>query len=771
MSSLVREELESRKKQLSSLLKATAPLVGKLSEFTDALCLRLQGSAPMYARHFLLEWLRCYCGHMDELMLLMQGELMREYHMKQHGAHVHIRGKETTYYKKFKLSSVSIDGLNYEIRQCIKGGKWLDRLGDEVDALADQIERRSGELEQNEARVVAALKRLGATTVDNRMLRKHHKGETLKVGFPAEFGVEQFVLSRDLVVKDPRYHDQRASLSTDLLDPPGWNAQKAEKAMKQAEQARVEVEKVKLAEKEALLDVPLNDVKKMYGFYVGSDVVDLSHEEEDEDDDDDDAGKGGEEDAMDCDGDGDGEVQPVAAVAPVPERPPRLVLLPLQPPLHEFCPTPIHREVRVLVRVPANNTAAVGGGCVLLKIDVSSNAQAAGFAPDEQVSLYLSSEQVLHEVFTRLWERVPRSSASKAKSKSKLSAKVATPAMPFLPVIVSASELTPQQQQQHYCHESVALAPSAESLYVYCEQDAVVVAALEALQQRLSFGVVPPMWLLWRMRKVLIAPGPRPAFDLSGLGGELLQHRAAFSAALDSLCDQVAAAGGGGVRVVVCKTRLDGAALWMLLRRCSYIDASASALYLDDAAELVALARLEASEADAGTGMAVEGKKENSSLLPPPPPPPPPPLQLQLQLPVVELILQHNYFLLEQGSSGVRSISFDDDDGSNSLGEALSLLLSCSPRLERLDLSYCIEDNIDAQDMADAVAQAVESRTVARLAAPREIAIRGLERELKSGGAQGAGVAALLAFKRRTETALPGSTVDISGFNFSTNHL
>ena len=329
--------------------------------------------------------------------------------------------------------------------------------------------------------------------------------------------------------------------------------------------------------------------------------------------------------------------------------------------------------------------------------------------------------------------------------------------MPFLPVIVSATELTPQQQQQQqqqYGQESVALAPSADSLYVYCEQDAVVVAALEALQRRLGFGVVPPMWLLWRMRKVLVAPAPRPALDLSGLGGELLQHRAALTAALDSLCDQV---GGGGVRVDVCKTRLDGAVLWMLLRRCSHIDARASALFWDDAAELVALAR---AEANSGTRMAVEGQKDVTSL-------PPPPLPV---LPVVELILQHNYLLLEQASSGEGFVSLDDD-GSNTLGEALSLLLSCSPRLERLDLSYCIEDNIDAQDMADAVAQAVESRTAARLAAPREIAIRGLERELKSGGGQGAGDAALLAFKRRTEIALPGTMVDISGFNFSTNHI
>jgi hypothetical protein len=73
-----------------------------------------------YLSRYLKRWFLTYLGVKDECMILLNGEIIREYHIPQHEEYVHQRGKESTYYnKKVTLSSCSKDGIDYEYRKLV----------------------------------------------------------------------------------------------------------------------------------------------------------------------------------------------------------------------------------------------------------------------------------------------------------------------------------------------------------------------------------------------------------------------------------------------------------------------------------------------------------------------------------------------------------------------------------------------------------------------------------------------------------------------------
>lgn len=65
-------------------------------------------------------WFRNFIGIKDEAMLLINGEIIRGYHLKFHKQYIHERGNEQRYYTSkaefLGLSSCCVDGLLYEIR-------------------------------------------------------------------------------------------------------------------------------------------------------------------------------------------------------------------------------------------------------------------------------------------------------------------------------------------------------------------------------------------------------------------------------------------------------------------------------------------------------------------------------------------------------------------------------------------------------------------------------------------------------------------------------
>ena len=72
-------------------------------------------------KHYVKQWFRSFLGVRDECMILINGELVRNYHIPTHEAHTHARTKESYYYNsKCTLSMCSIDGVDYEYRQLVE---------------------------------------------------------------------------------------------------------------------------------------------------------------------------------------------------------------------------------------------------------------------------------------------------------------------------------------------------------------------------------------------------------------------------------------------------------------------------------------------------------------------------------------------------------------------------------------------------------------------------------------------------------------------------
>ena len=68
---------------------------------TDGYLKAIQDQKPPYenSNFYIIRWFRTFVGIKDEAMVLINGELVRKYHQKQHEQYLHTRGKETKYYK------------------------------------------------------------------------------------------------------------------------------------------------------------------------------------------------------------------------------------------------------------------------------------------------------------------------------------------------------------------------------------------------------------------------------------------------------------------------------------------------------------------------------------------------------------------------------------------------------------------------------------------------------------------------------------------------
>lgn len=93
-----------------------------LSSKTEGYISAIQGEKSPFAdtSFHITNWFRNFIGVKDEAMLLINGELIRNYHLKHHKQYFHERGNEQGYYTSkaeiLGLSSCCVDGLLYEIR-------------------------------------------------------------------------------------------------------------------------------------------------------------------------------------------------------------------------------------------------------------------------------------------------------------------------------------------------------------------------------------------------------------------------------------------------------------------------------------------------------------------------------------------------------------------------------------------------------------------------------------------------------------------------------
>lgn len=106
------QKAQSRAKEM---LNDTLRLADKFELYTSDVLQRLETIAknrhfPFYFRR----WLRAYYGVLDEILLTINGELHREYHLSGYDDWKHDRtGHSVKYAAGLKLASCSVDGIDY----------------------------------------------------------------------------------------------------------------------------------------------------------------------------------------------------------------------------------------------------------------------------------------------------------------------------------------------------------------------------------------------------------------------------------------------------------------------------------------------------------------------------------------------------------------------------------------------------------------------------------------------------------------------------------
>jgi len=110
----------------------------------------------------LLIWFKAFLGYKDECMVLSKGELIRKYHIKQHKKYIHSREKERHYYNmKYKLTSISCDGIDYEYRELQNKypGKSMESIASKCDSISERVDNLSKELDITFHKLEDALKK------------------------------------------------------------------------------------------------------------------------------------------------------------------------------------------------------------------------------------------------------------------------------------------------------------------------------------------------------------------------------------------------------------------------------------------------------------------------------------------------------------------------------------------------------------------------------------------------------------------------------------
>lgn len=274
--------------EYEKLVEATSGYPALARKLTDECILKLGKCPPQHAAHFIEEWLRGYLGYVDELMVLMTGDLLRGYHRKRHEGYIQDRGHEATYVKgqqQHPLTACSKDGLDYAIRAL--SGSISTKVENRLDACSDQVDQRLQKMDGNVARLCQALRDMGALEVKCDISRNKFKSEALTVVFPPQLGVARLHMTRGLLyTKFPRDLVSKAeALRQAISDPPGWDAAKV--AALEAEAARTK-EMLLQSKREAAATVQpemsLDKIKAQVGAFslLSTAYASVVHMEDDE---------------------------------------------------------------------------------------------------------------------------------------------------------------------------------------------------------------------------------------------------------------------------------------------------------------------------------------------------------------------------------------------------------------------------------------------------------------------------------------------------------
>jgi hypothetical protein len=225
--------LQKTQQELSSRVKTVESLVRPFKLLTKECIQYLLKYKKKFCYRYLKIWFRSYLGIKDECRILINGEIVRPYHVSLHEHYVHKREKESRYYNQnCSLSSCSADGVDYEYRVLEEkyGSKSaLDTIADTNQELSSLLHSIAKDIDSTVLDVQNTISKING--VMKPELR--HCGEYLEVSFEAATSVAKLLaqpVSSDLSSKITtsrftlqssalRKCTQIAALST-IVEPP-----------------------------------------------------------------------------------------------------------------------------------------------------------------------------------------------------------------------------------------------------------------------------------------------------------------------------------------------------------------------------------------------------------------------------------------------------------------------------------------------------------------------------------------------------------------------
>lgn len=121
---------DNQVKRLNTVLTVLSKRVGEaesrlppFKKVTSDCCERIRkyGTEANYLTFYLKQWFRAFLGIRDECMVLLTGELVRNYHAALHESYLHDRHEENEIYStQCSLSLCSSNGIDFEYRRLVK---------------------------------------------------------------------------------------------------------------------------------------------------------------------------------------------------------------------------------------------------------------------------------------------------------------------------------------------------------------------------------------------------------------------------------------------------------------------------------------------------------------------------------------------------------------------------------------------------------------------------------------------------------------------------
>jgi hypothetical protein len=142
--------------------------------------------------HIVSAWFYSFLQFKDEVMVLLTGELLGDYHKEYHKGFVHKRENDKTSrlsWKADSLSKLSTDGIDYEWRILNENEKFPDKYQDRLDVIANQSEELIATIDLHSKDIdklfwepmKANLTLLGITSISFKLEEKSHNAERINI--------------------------------------------------------------------------------------------------------------------------------------------------------------------------------------------------------------------------------------------------------------------------------------------------------------------------------------------------------------------------------------------------------------------------------------------------------------------------------------------------------------------------------------------------------------------------------------------------------------